>query len=384
MEAVKEKITNVGVYLPDERIFESQYDIPNGMAYNSYLIEDDHIAVVDSVDAKAGKEWLENIREVLKDKKPEYLIVQHLEPDHSASIGLFLEEYPEAKLVMSAKAASMFPQFSDMKNEILAMKEGETLDLGKHHLTFYTAPMVHWPEVMVSYNPEEKILFSADAFGSFGDQKEKDDWDDEARRYYFNIVGKYGKQAAALLKKAAGLDIEVIAPLHGPVLTENLSHYLEKYDQWANYTPEVEGVFIPVASIYGNTKKAALKFAEMLRERGCPNVKVMDIVEEDVHEAVAQCFKYPKIVFAASSYDGLVFEPMQRMINILEHKAFQNRQVGLIENGSWAPSAARTMKSMLESCKGIELVEPVVTIKTRHTEKNLEELKELAEHIWPE
>ncbi|GAA6491021.1 FprA family A-type flavoprotein [Candidatus Bariatricus faecipullorum] len=365
-------------------LFESQYAIPNGVSYNSYVILDEKIAVMDTIDARKTEEWKANLEEVLAGRKPDYLIISHLEPDHAANIQLFAEMYPEAKLVASAKAVSMLPQFFEidrLSERTIAVKEGDTLSLGTHTLQFVMAPMVHWPEVMVEYEQSEKVLFSADGFGKFGALDVDEDWDCEARRYYFNIVGKYGNQVQALLKKAAGLDIQTICPLHGPVLKENLEYYIGKYLTWSSYEAEDDGVLVAYASIHGNTKKAAEKMKEILEEKGAKKVAITDLSRDDMAEAVEDAFRYDKLVLAAASYDAGVFPPMEDFLNRLSHKAYQNRKVALIENGSWAPSAGRVMKGMLEGMKNITLCENSVTIKSTMKEDTVKAMETLAEEL---
>lgn len=365
-------------------LFESQYAIPNGVSYNSYVILDEKIAVMDTIDARKTEEWKANLEEVLAGRKPDYLIISHLEPDHAANIQLFAEMYPEARPVASAKAVSMLPQFFEidrLSERTIAVKEGDTLSLGTHTLQFVMAPMVHWPEVMVEYEQSEKVLFSADGFGKFGALDVDEDWDCEARRYYFNIVGKYGNQVQALLKKAAGLDIQTICPLHGPVLKENLEYYIGKYLTWSSYEAEDDGVLVAYASLHGNTKKAAEKMKEILEEKGAKKVAITDLSRDDMAEAVEDAFRYDKLVLAAASYDAGVFPPMEDFLNRLSHKAYQNRKVALIENGSWAPSAGRVMKGMLEGMKNITLCENSVTIKSTMKEDTVKAMETLAEEL---
>lgn len=361
-------------------LFESQYVVPNGVSYNSYVILDDKIAVMDSVDLRATEEWFANLDEVLGDKEPDYLVVNHLEPDHSGNIRNFMEKYPKAQLVLSVKAKSMLPQFFslDMSDRCIAVKEGDELNLGNHTLTFLMAPMVHWPEVMVTYEKSGKILFSADGFGKFGTLDTEEDWACEARRYYFNIVGKYGMQVQALLKKAAALDIEVICPLHGPVLKENLNYYIDKYNTWSSYAPEDQGILIACASIHGNTKAAAEKLAETLRRKGASKVVVADLAREDMSEVIEDAFRYDKMVLAAATYDAGIFPCMESFLAHLKSKNYQKRTVGIIENGSWAPMAGKLMKETLSGMKEITVLEPVVTIKTTMNEESGEALEELA------
>lgn len=383
MEKLSETVFSVGCDDHDIDLFESQYKVPNGMAYNSYLIKDEKNVLMDTVDRRRTDEWLANVEEVLDGEPLDYLVIQHLEPDHSGSIDAILAKHPEAKVVASAKAWTMMSNFEmtpiATENRI-AVKEGDTLDLGSRTLTFVTAPMVHWPEVIVTYDDKDKILFAADGFGKFGTRDAEEPWDDEARRYYINIVGKYGKQVQALLKKAAALDIRTIAALHGPLLTEDLGHYIALYDKWSSYTLETDEILILVASIHGHTNVVADKMKDILEAKG-QKVKLMDITREDIHEAVAQCYRCGKIVLIACSYDAGVFPPMERLLHTLTHKAFQNRTVAMIQNGSWAPTAAKTMKSILEPCKDITYVEPVVTITTSLQDKDIAPMEELADNL---
>ena len=364
-------------------LFESQYLVPNGVSYNSYVIRDEKTAVLDTVDPRAGEQWLANLEEVLEGESPDYLIVSHLEPDHAGNIGKLAEKYPKMKLVGNAKTFAMLPQFfeMDLTDRCVTVKEGDTLSLGAHTLTFVMAPMVHWPEVMVAYESKEKILFSADGFGKFGALDAEEAWVDEARRYYINIVGKYGAQVQALLKKAAGLDIAMICPLHGPVLRENLGYYLEKYQTWSSYEPEETGIVIAYASIHGNTAKAAKELAEMLKEKTEAPVKVYDLARADMPTVVAEAFRYDRLVLAAASYDGGVFPCMEDFLHHLRAKTYRGRKVALLENGTWAPSAARTMRSILDEMKNIIICEPVVTIRSTMKEADKEAMKELAEAI---
>lgn len=364
-------------------LFESQYLVPNGVSYNSYVIRDEKTAVLDTVDPRAGEQWLANLEEVLEGESPDYLIVSHLEPDHAGNIGKLAEKYPKMKLVGNAKTFAMLPQFfeMDLTDRCVTVKEGDTLSLGAHTLTFVMAPMVHWPEVMVAYESKEKILFSADGFGKFGALDAEEAWVDEARRYYINIVGKYGAQVQALLKKAAGLDIAMICPLHGPVLRENLGYYLEKYQTWSSYEPEETGIVIAYASIHGNTGKAAKELAEMLKEKTEAPVKVYDLARADMPTVVAEAFRYDRLVLAAASYDGGVFPCMEDFLHHLRAKTYRSRKVALLENGTWAPSAARTMRSILDEMKNITICEPVVTIRSTMKEADKEAMKELAEAI---
>ena len=365
-------------------LFESQYEVPNGVSYNSYVILDEKIAVMDTVDARKTDEWLSNLKAALDGRNADYLIVSHLEPDHSAGIRLFTEQLPQAKLVMSAKAKAMLPQFFEipsLEEKCLMAAEGETLSLGSHTLQFFMAPMVHWPEVMVEYEMTEKILFSADGFGKFGALSTEEDWACEARRYYFNIVGKYGSPVQTLLKKAATLDIQTICPLHGPILKENLPYYIGKYQTWSSYEPEDKGVLVACASIHGNTKAAAEKMVNLLQEAGAAKVAFTDLSRDDMAEAIEDAFRYDSLVLCAASYDGGVFPPMEDFLNRLSHKAFQKRKVGIIENGSWAPCAAKSMKAILDTMKNLEICDKVVTIKTTMKETDVEHMKELAKEI---
>ena len=381
---ISDSIKYIGVDDPDLTLFESQYVLENGMAYNSYLIDDDAIAVMDAVDARKIDEWMDNVSRVLAGRKPSYLVVLHVEPDHSAGVRKFLETYPEAKVVGNAKTFAFLSQFfSDFNfdDRKVVVADADTLKLGKHTLTFLTAPMVHWPETMVAYESADKVLFSADAFGKFGVyDADKDNWTCEARRYYFNIVGKYGAPVQMLLKKAANLDIKVIAPLHGPVLSSNLKFYIALYNTWSSYEPEEKGIFIAVASIHGNTLKAVDILAEKLRAHGV-KVSVSDIARDDIAEAVEDAFRYDRLVLAASSYDGGVFTPMEFFLSRLKHKNFQNRKVAIVENGTWAPTAAKTIKAALEEMKNITLVEPVVTIRSAYKPADEAAFEALAEAL---
>ena len=383
--AVTENIKYIGVDDVTLDLFESQYVIPEGVSYNSYVILDEKIAVMDTVDKRGMEEWEARLLEELDGRKVDYLVIHHLEPDHAGSIARLVELFPEVTLVGNAKTFAMLPQFFELAPEIkkLEVKEGDSLSLGTHTLSFYMAPMVHWPEVMVSYESNEKVLFSADGFGKFGalEKTEGEDWACEARRYYFNIVGKYGAPVQGLLKKAAGLDIACICPLHGPVLKENLGYYIGLYDTWSSYKPESEGVLIAYASIHGNTAKAAEMLGEMLRERGVQKVVVSDLAREDMAEVIEDAFRYDRMVVAAASYDGGVFPCMQDFLHHLQSKAYQNRKVAIVENGSWGPTAARTMKAILETMKNLELVEPQVTIRSTVKEADIENLKALADAL---
>ena len=378
---ISSSIKYVGVDDVDIDLFESQYVVPDGMAYNSYVILDEKIAVMDTVDARKGKEWWGNVESVLAGRTPDYLVVQHLEPDHASLIAEVVERYPQVKVVATAKALQMLPQFFPTVDTVVngyPVKEGDTLSLGGHTLQFFTAPMVHWPEVMVSYEQSEKVLFAADAFGKFGALCNGGAWDCEARRYYINICGKYGVQVQALLKKAATLDIKTICPLHGPVLTENLGHYIGLYDTWSKYEPETEGVLVAYASIHGGTAAAAEKLAEILRGKGAPKVVVADLSRYDMAEAVEDAFRYSRMAVCAASYDADVFPPMYDFLHHLKLKNFQNRKVAVLENGSWAPTAGRVMRAMLEGMKNVEIVEPVVTIRSRMKEEDIPAMEQMA------
>lgn len=380
---ISDSIKYIGVDDTTLDLFESQYIVPNGVSYNSYLILDEKIAVMDTVDARKTKEWFDNLDKELKEHVPDYLIVSHLEPDHSANIQLFTEKYKEAKLVLSAKAKAMLPQFFNIEGldeRCIVVKEGEELDLGNHHLKFIMAPMVHWPEVMVEYETTEKILFSADGFGKFGALSHDDDWACEARRYYFNIVGKYGAPVQTLLKKASTLDIKMICPLHGPILKDNLGYYIDKYQIWSSYQSEDEGVLVASASIHGNTKEVALKVVDLLKEKGV-KVAFTDLTRDDMAEAVEDAFRYSKMILAGATYDGGVFSPMEDFLHRLQHKGYQNKTVGLIENGSWAPLANKVMKDMLTPMKNITICENTVTIKSTYKDENQEAINQLVEEI---
>ena len=377
-------IRYVGVDDLDIDLFESQYVVPEGMAYNSYIILDEKVAIMDTVDARKGAEWWANVETVLAGRTPDYLVVQHLEPDHAALIHEVLGRYPQVKVVATAKAVQMMPQFFDnvdFEGRTVAVKEGDTLSLGNHTLQFFVAPMVHWPEVMVSYEQSEKVLFAADAFGKFGALCNEGSWDCEARRYYINICGKYGAQVQALLKKAATLDIRTICPLHGPVLTENLGHYIALYDTWSKYEPETEGVLVAYASIHGGTAVAANRLADILREKGAPKVVVTDLSRCDMAEALEDAFRYSHMVVCAASYDADVFPPMHDFLHHLKLKSYQNRKVAIVENGSWAPTAGRVMRAMLEGMKNVEIVDPMVTIRSRMRDCDLPAMEQLAAQL---
>ena len=382
---ITDDIKYVGVNDHEVDLFEGQYIVPNGMAYNSYVILDEKTAVMDTVDARFGEEWLGNIRDCLGDRRPDYLVVQHMEPDHSANITLFMEAYPEAVVVSSDKAFVMMKNFfgNDYADRRLSVKEGSTLSLGKHELHFVGAPMVHWPEVLFTYDSTDKVLFSADGFGKFGanDVEDPEGWACEARRYYIGIVGKYGAQVQAVLKKAAGLDIQIICPLHGPVLTEDLGYYIDLYDIWSGYKVEDEGVVIAYASVYGNTAKAAALLAEKLKEKGCPEVELLDLARTDMAEDVEDAFRYSKLVLASITYNGDVFPFMKQFIDHLTERAYKNRTVAFIENGSWAPMAAKTMKKMLEGCKNLTYTDTTVTITSALNAASLEQIDKLADEL---
>ena len=382
------QITNdilyVGVNDHQVDLFEGQYDVPNGMAYNSYVIKDEKIAVMDTVDANFTKEWLDNIAAVLDGAKPDYLVVQHMEPDHAANIENFMNTYPDTTIVANTKTFGMMKNFFrnlDLEGRTLEVGNGESLTLGRHVLTFMFAPMVHWPEVMVTYDSTDKVLFSADGFGKFGALDVEEDWDCEARRYYIGIVGKYGPQVQKLLKVAATLDIQIICPLHGPVLTENLGHYIEKYDIWSSYKVEDEGVVIAYTSVYGNTKKAVEILAEKLKEKGCPKVTVFDLARDDMAEAVEEAFRYGKLVLATITYNADIFPFMKTYIDHLTERSYQNRTIGLIENGSWAPNAAKVMQAKFEKSKNITWLDNTVKIMSSLSDENIEELDKMAEEL---
>ncbi len=380
---ISDNIVYIGADDRDLDLFESQYVIPNGVSYNSYVILDEKVTVMDTVDARRREEWLENLEQALAGRTVDYLVVSHMEPDHAANIQVLAEKYPNMQLVGNAKTFPMLQQFFDMDltGRTLVVKEGDTLNLGSHELTFVMAPMVHWPEVMVSYEKSEKILFSADGFGKFGALDAEEDWACEARRYYFNIVGKYGAQVQALLKKAAGLEIAMICPLHGPILKENLGYYLGKYETWSSYQPEDEGVLVAYASIHGNTKKAAVRMKEILEAKGAKKVAIADLSRDDMAEAIEDAFRYDKMVLAAATYDGGMFPCMEDFLHHLKSKNFQKRTVALMENGSWAPMAAKTMKGVLEQMKEITICDKIVSIKSTMKEATIPEMEALAEEL---
>ncbi|MBD5129878.1 MAG: FprA family A-type flavoprotein [Ruminococcaceae bacterium] len=382
---ISNDIKYIGVNDHQVDLFEGMYDVPNGMSYNSYVILDEKIAVMDTVDAHFGTEWLGNLEKALGGKNPDYLVVQHMEPDHSANIKVFADKYPGAKIVASAKAFVMMGQFfgDNFADKQVVVGENDTLSLGKHTLTFVTAPMVHWPEVIMTYDNVDKALFSADGFGKFGalDVEDEDGWACEARRYYFGIVGKYGAQVQAVLKKAAGLEIEKILPLHGPILTENLGYYLDLYNTWSSYGVESEGVVIAYTSVYGNTKKAALLLADKLKENGCPKVAVTDLARDDMAEAVEDAFRYGKLVLATTTYNADVFPFMRDFILHLTERSYQNRTIGIIENGSWAPTAAKVIKGMFEKSKNITFTETTVTVKSALSAESEAQIAALAKEL---
>ena len=381
---ISKDIIHIGASDKDIKIFESQYVLENGMSYNSYLIKDEKNVVLDTIDEKLTDIWFKNLEKALDGEKPDYLIVSHMEPDHAYNIGKLAKKYPEMKIVGNQLTFNMLANFFkeiDFSNRKFVVMEGDVLDIGKHKLQFFMAPMVHWPEVMVTYEQTEKILFSADGFGKFGALDVDEEWDCEARRYYFGIVGKYGMQVQALLKKAATLDIQMICPLHGPILKENLGYYIDKYNTWSSYKPEEEGIYIDCSSIYGNTLKAAQKLAEILKEKGAKKVVLADLTKEDWAEAIEDAFRYSHLVVASSSYNAGLFPPMKRFLDHLKERNYQNRTVGIIENGSWAPSAGKCMKGTLEEMKNINIIEPMITIKSTMSDENIAQMKEMADKI---
>lgn len=382
---ISESIKYVGVDDKDIDLFESQYVVPDGVSYNSYIIFDEKITIMDTVDARATDEWVKNIEEALDGKEPSYLVISHLEPDHAANIGLIAHKYPNMQLIGNAKTFQMLPQFfdEDFADRQVVVKEGDEISLGSHSLTFVMAPMVHWPEVMVAYEKTEKILFSADGFGKFGalDSEDDEGWACEARRYYFNIVGKYGAQVQNLLKKASALDIQTICPLHGPVLKENLGYYLDLYNTWSSYEPEDEGVLVAYASIHGNTAKAAKQIADKIKAKGVEKMEVMDLSRDDMAEAVEAAFRYDKMVLACATYDGGLFPVMEDFLNHLKSKNFQKRKAALVENGSWAPLAAKKMRESLESMKNIEICENIVSIKSTVKKENVEQMDKMIDEL---
>lgn len=380
---VTDSIIYVGVDDKEMNLFENQYITPNGISYNSYIILDEKIAIMDTVDERKTEEWLKKVEEVLGEKQPDYLVVSHMESDHSDNIANLIRKYPNMKVVGNVQIFRMISQFFDIDlgERAVVIKEGDTLELGTHTLQFISAPMVHWPEVMMSYEKTEKVLFSADGFGKFGTLDIEEDWDIGARPYYFNIVGKYGANVQAVLKKAANLDIQIICPLHGPILDENLSYYINKYDVWSSYKPEEDGILVAYASIHGNTEKAAKHFAKILKEKSAKNVVVMDLARDSMAEAVSNAFRYDKVVVAASTYDMGIFPCMEHFLLHLQHKNYQNRKVGIIENGTWAPMAGKLMKEMFSQMKDIEICKTLVTIKSAMKEENIEQMNKLADEI---
>lgn len=381
---ISENIKYIGVDDHDIDLFEGQYVVPNGISYNSYIIKDEKIAVMDTIDRRKSEEWLDNLEKELAGKEPDYLVVSHMEPDHSYNIGVLAEKYPNMKIIGNDKIFEFMKQFFEISNldeRKIIVKEAEEISLGKHTLQFFMAPMVHWPEVMVSYEKTEKIVFAADGFGKFGTLDTDEEWDCEARRYYFNIVGKYGVQVQMLLKKLATLDVKMICPLHGPILKEDLGHYIGKYDIWSKYEAEDDGVFVAYASIHGNTKEAVLELVKMLEEKGAKKVAVADLTRDDMAEAIEDAFRYDKVIFAAASYNASVFPAMESFLRQLAGKNYQNKKVGIIENGTWAPTAAKTMKDIISGMKNITLCENEVTIKSRLNETSREQMKKLATEI---
>ena len=380
---ITDNIIYIGADDKDIRLFEAQYEVPNGMAYNSYLIKDEKNVVFDTIDRKVTNIWLENLEKALGGQEVDYLVVSHLEPDHAYNIGLLAQKYPNMKIIGNNMTFNILPNFFDINIEDrkVVVKEGDILNIGKHTLQFFMAPMVHWPEVMVTYEQTEKILFTADGFGKFGTLDTDEPWDCEARRYYFGIVGKYGEQVQALLKKASNLDIKMICPLHGPILKENLEHYIEKYNIWSSYKPEDDGVAIFCASIYGNTMEACQKLKETLEQKGAKKVVLTDLVRDDMAEAVEDAFRYDKIILAASSYNAGVFVPMHQFLNKLKERNYQKRKIGIIENGSWAPSAGKSMKNILQEMKDIEIVEPTITIKSTLKQDTTIQMEKLVQNI---
>ena len=380
---ISDAVKYVGVDDHEIDLFESQYVVPEGVSYNSYLILDDKVAVMDTVDARKLDLWFENLKHALDGRTPDYLVVSHMEPDHGAGVKRLVEAYPDMKVVGNAKTFAMIGQFFDLDlaERAVTVKEGDALSLGAHTLNFYMAPMVHWPEVMVTYESSEKVLFSADGFGKFGALDAEEDWACEARRYYFNIVGKYGPQVQALLKKAAALEIAAICPLHGPILKENLEYYIEKYNIWSSYEPENQGILVAYASIHGHTREAALKLAKMLEEAGAEKVAVTDLTRDDMAEAVEDAFRYDRMVLAACTYDGGLFPPMEDFLHHLRAKSYQKRTIGLMENGSWAPQAAKQMRALAEAMKDVKVVEPVVSIKSALKEVNIPQMEALVKAL---
>ena len=381
---ISNDIIYIGADDKDIDLFENQYKVPNGISYNSYIIKDEKIAIMDTIDKRKTKEWIDNLEKALNGKNPDYLVISHLEPDHAYNIEYLSKKYPEMKLVGNDKTFAFIPQFFNiphLEERKVLVKEGDTLSLGKHTLKFFMAPMVHWPEVMVEYEEYEKILFTADGFGKFGSLDTDETWDDEARRYYINIVGKYGLQVQNLLKKASTLDIKMICPLHGPILKDNLEHYINKYNIWSSYTPEEDGIFIACSSIHGNTFEACKVLKEILEKNGAKKVILSDLSRADMAESVANAFRYSKIIFAASSYNFGVFTPMKQLLMHLQERNFQNRTVGIIENGTWAPTAGKCMQDILVAMKNINIIDPLVTIRSRLNEESKLKLEELSKNI---
>ena len=381
---ITEQIKYIGVDDKTIDLFEGQYVVPNGISYNSYLIKDEKNVIMDTVDKRATEEWFKNLEKELENEKPDYLVVSHMEPDHAANIQKLTEKYPNMKIIGNEKTFTFIQQFFDiqkLEERKIVVKEGDTISTGKHTLQFFMAPMVHWPEVMVTYEQTEKILFTADGFGKFGTLDTDEEWTCEARRYYFNIVGKYGAQVQQLLKKAANLEIKTICPLHGPILKENLDFYIQKYDIWSKYEPEDEGVLIAYASIYGNTKEAAEEMVSILKEKGVEKIAITDLARDDMAEAIEDAFRYDRMILAASSYNMGVFPFMEQFLHHLQGKNFQNRKVGIIENGTWAPSAGKCMKEILEKMKNIEICPTIVTIRSKMNEQNKKEMQQLAEEM---
>lgn len=380
---ITNKIEYIGVNDKTLDLFESQYNLPNGVSYNSYILKDKKTVVMDTVDKRVTNEWLENIETTLNKKNIDYLVISHLEPDHSANIQLLAQKYPEMKIILNQKAESMMKQFFDLdlSNRYVIVKEGDIIDTGEHKLQFFMAPMVHWPEVMVTYEQTEKILFSADGFGKFGTLDTEEDWINEARRYYFNIVGKYGTQVQQLLKKVVGLDIKMICPLHGPILKENLNYYINKYDTWSSYKPEDEGILVAYNSIHGNTKKAVEELEKMLKENGVKKVVVSDLSRNDMSETIANAFRYDKLIIASPTYDTGLFPSTEKFLRNLKHKNYQKRRIGIIENGSWAPMAAKCMNDIIKEMKNIETCNTTVTIKTRMNDESKKKMKELVKEL---
>ena len=380
---VTESIEYIGVNDKTIDLFESQYIVPNGVSYNSYVIKDDKNVIMDTVDRRATSEWIENVEDTIKGENVDYLVVSHIEPDHSANIEFLAKKYPEMKIILSQKASEMIGQFfdTDLSNRFVVVKEGDIIEFGKHKLQFFMAPMVHWPEVMVTYEQTEKILFTADGFGKFGTLDTDEEWACEARRYYFNICGKYGMQVQLLLKKVSNLDVKIICPLHGPILKENLEYYINKYDIWSSYKPEDDGVFIAYNSIHGNTAKAIEKLEEILKESGAKKVVITDLAREDMAEAIEDAFRYDKLIIATPTYDAGLFPHTELFLRELQHKNYQNKKVGIIENGSWAPMAAKCVKEILDTMKNLEICDTTVTIKTRMNEQNIEEMEKLSKEI---